>query len=270
MNWYYLDNGTQRGPITEAEFPALFQIGVIGPETRLWREGMAEWKPYRELLGTGIPSSLAPAAQLAAPQPQLPEAAPQGPSTEVDRKIDCSQCDASTPASQIMRIGNASLCPKCQEGYRRQAQLGFGEKPLEYAKPSARLSAFLLDLLFCSAISVAMVIGGRFSGARFFPGNPAALDWIALGALLLSALWTLDYFIGRIAREGATPMMKRHKIKVVATHGAAVGFTQAFIRFICIGVTNILTLGLGHLLAFRNKKHRALHDLLSRTVVVRT
>src|SRR5439155_9675782 len=94
----------------------------------------------------------------------------KGPA-EVERTVECSQCGTPTLRSQIMQIGSASLCPKCQSGYRRQAQAGFGDKPPEYAKPMVRFGVFLLDLLFCAGIGLVLVIGERFTARRFFPDN---------------------------------------------------------------------------------------------------
>ncbi len=67
MNWYYLDNGTQRGPITDADFGPLTQQGVINAGTFLWCEGMADWKTYGEL--TGISAAQPTAVATAAAEP---------------------------------------------------------------------------------------------------------------------------------------------------------------------------------------------------------
>jgi uncharacterized membrane protein len=56
MLWYYVENLAQRGPVSEEQFNDLVRTGVVGPETLVWREGLAEWKPWREVSG-GAPAA---------------------------------------------------------------------------------------------------------------------------------------------------------------------------------------------------------------------
>ena len=225
MNWYYLENGAQRGPITEAEFPALFQIGAIRADTYVWCEGMPEWKLYSQVLAPAGPPPAIPAVAMEQPAASVPgalrvrreEAAPDS-----DPVKGCSQCGAMVPSSELMRIGSASLCSKCQVGYRRQAHFGFGERPADYANPFVRMAAFILD-----------------------------------------------YFVGRIAREGATPIMKLMKIRVVTANGGSVGVWRALGRWLVLVLTNTFTFGLGHLIVFFDKQRRSLHDIACGTLVVK-
>jgi len=265
-NWYYLENGVQRGPVTEQELPALFQIGTIGPDTYLWSEGMPEWKKHNELLAAPAPATqLAPIVAVASPPPVRAAVAP-APSETIQA---CSQCGAEVPSSQIMRIGSAALCPKCQTGYRRQAQYGFEERPNEYASPIVRLIAYILDGILCSLGAAILLVAAWIFVPRFFPDNHRVLIASSVGAIVCAVVWFLDYFIGRIAREGATPAMKLFHIKVINASGEAPGFWRALARFLMILVTNSLTFSLGHLIAFFDKQRRSLHDIVCGTVVVK-
>ena len=49
MNWYYVSAGQQAGPVEEAQLEDLFRTGKIQAETLVWKEGMANWQPYREV-----------------------------------------------------------------------------------------------------------------------------------------------------------------------------------------------------------------------------
>jgi uncharacterized RDD family membrane protein YckC len=236
---------------------------------------MPDWKPYRELLGSPTsPSSVATAPVAVVGQPAA--SAPGGlrvrqeeTPPETERSLACSQCGAAVPASQIMRIGSAALCPNCQVGYRRQAQFGFGDRPAEYASPFVRLGAVVLDYIFCFAIALALVMGVPFLGRRFFADNPNVLGASGIGAVVCMFIWILDYFIGRIVRDGATPAMKLFRIKVVTATGDPVGGGRALGRFLMIGLTNSLTFCLGHLLVFFDKQSRSLHDLVCGTIVIK-
>jgi hypothetical protein len=56
MNWYYVEEGQQAGPVTQAEFDALVRSGKIRADTLVWREGMAAWQAYRETKSNGCQS----------------------------------------------------------------------------------------------------------------------------------------------------------------------------------------------------------------------
>lgn len=46
--WYYEQDGQQRGPVTEGEMRALLRNGEVLPGSLVWREGMEGWRPAAE------------------------------------------------------------------------------------------------------------------------------------------------------------------------------------------------------------------------------
>src|SRR5438445_2666703 len=46
--WYYVANGTRRGPTTATTIKELLNKKEIETDTQVWRKGMPEWKPLRE------------------------------------------------------------------------------------------------------------------------------------------------------------------------------------------------------------------------------
>jgi hypothetical protein len=54
MNWYYVINGQQTGPVTEAQLDELARAGTIKSDTLVWAEGMANWLPYSQARGAGV------------------------------------------------------------------------------------------------------------------------------------------------------------------------------------------------------------------------
>lgn len=48
-NWYYGENGEQRGPFEEHELREMIAAGKVGPATIVWREGMENWHPLSEV-----------------------------------------------------------------------------------------------------------------------------------------------------------------------------------------------------------------------------
>ena len=67
--WYYSDaQRAQHGPVTADELAALHGRGRLPPDALVWREGMAGWRPWREMMveviggsPAGLPASVAPA-----------------------------------------------------------------------------------------------------------------------------------------------------------------------------------------------------------------
>lgn len=75
--WYYSENGEQRGPVDANALAQLLRQGRIGEQTLVWREGMAEWEPlavHRDAFIGGPP----PAPSPFAPPRALPVEAPVG------------------------------------------------------------------------------------------------------------------------------------------------------------------------------------------------
>ena len=53
MNWFYESAGQQQGPVSDSALDALLAEGKITPNTLVWHEGMADWKPMREARPSG-------------------------------------------------------------------------------------------------------------------------------------------------------------------------------------------------------------------------
>ena len=49
MTWFYAVGQQQQGPVTEDQLRALAKDGVVTAETLVWREGLANWQPYRSV-----------------------------------------------------------------------------------------------------------------------------------------------------------------------------------------------------------------------------
>ena len=273
MNWYYLEQGQQRGPVSDEEFPGLVQSDVIRPETYLWCEGMAEWKTYGQLTAAPAPAGASAATvQQAAADPassglRLRRDEPASAAPAAEREATCSQCGAAAPVSQLMTVGASQLCPKCQASHRRLSFSG-PDRPREYAPPLVRLAAYVLDCAICGGVVGVIVVGTLLLLKQVKP-DPAVATLAFFGVLAGLLVWILNYFVGKIAREGATPMMKAFGIKVTRAGGGAVGGGRAFGRLLIMVLVNLFTCSLGHVVAFFDKERRALHDMVCGTVVIK-
>ena len=71
MDWFYAEGGERKGPIPEEELLRLTTSGIVSPGTLVWRSGMPEWKPFREV-GPGAPPPM-PQFAPSATQPAWPD-----------------------------------------------------------------------------------------------------------------------------------------------------------------------------------------------------
>lgn len=80
MQWYYSKNGTQQGPVQDAEIRGKLALGEISPTDMVWREGMSDWKPAGKVEELAPPTTLAPVSAgippLAGSQPVSPYTPP--------------------------------------------------------------------------------------------------------------------------------------------------------------------------------------------------
>lgn len=74
-DWFYGKDNTQHGPVSELEIRTLISSGQINGSTIIWREGMADWIPMKDV--AEFQALVAPAGQVQAqPQAQAPATNP--------------------------------------------------------------------------------------------------------------------------------------------------------------------------------------------------
>ena len=98
MNWFYVEAGQQRGPVSEEQLQDLARTGKVLPGTLVWREGMANWQAYSSLQAAELPAvSQAP-----------PIIATGSPGTI------CAECGQTFPSTEVVRIHNTWICGGCK------------------------------------------------------------------------------------------------------------------------------------------------------------
>lgn len=78
--WYYLENGEQRGPISEEEILSLVAQGTVKSEDYVWNSEMSDWQPAGSV----------PALRSGPPVPPMPGSDVQGrqPYTSATRRAE--------------------------------------------------------------------------------------------------------------------------------------------------------------------------------------
>ena len=112
MNWYYAKDGQQAGPIDEAELATLITSGTIQGTTLVWKEGMAQWMPYRDTWQPGMPDWRTIATP---PTPNAPSLSdPAAPNTGTPRAPQCSECRNPFNADDLVTVEGRSVCAVCK------------------------------------------------------------------------------------------------------------------------------------------------------------
>jgi len=132
-----------------------------------------------------------------------------------------------------------------------------------YASPWVRFVAFFIDgfILLIASAPLQAIAAPRGSAAR----NPATRPGWVLAVFVL--WWFYSAFMESSAR-GATLGKRIFGLRVTDMDGRRIGFGRATVRFLG-KVLGILTIYIGYALAVFTPKKQALHDLLSKCLVVR-
>lgn len=244
MDWYYAENGQQRGPINPAELDKLVAAGTVQESTLVWREGMEDWQTYGQV-SDGTAAS------------------------ERAGGIVCSQCGRRVDADQAARLGAGWICATCNPDYLREQQAEEnGRGTFRYGGFWIRLLAKVIDgLIIGIPITVVyfLVLFPRVSAG----GEPTAADLlmqllVQLLAYALSGVYTI-FFLGKY---GATPGKMVCGLKVATAMGDRISYGRATGRFFGEMLSGLVCY-IGYIIAAFDGEKRALHDHICATRVIR-
>src|SRR5436190_16368525 len=258
MNWYYANAGQQTGPLDEAQLEALRSSGQINDETLVWREGMANWQPYREARQTGAPGGTAQHSSAGASV-----AAASGTNEAV-----CSECGRIFPIENTIKFGEARVCSGCKPIFMQKlaegARIGGS---LNYAGFLTRFVAVFLDWIILVVVNIVI---GRIAGlttAQAAGVQPAASVAVQLGLFFVQMAIGVSYEVIMIGKYGATLGKMAAKIKVVTADGGRVTYARALGRYFA-KILSAAICGIGYFMAAFDEEKRALHVRICNTRVI--
>jgi uncharacterized RDD family membrane protein YckC len=265
MSWYYANDGTQLGPVSDEQFAQLVATGVIRAETLVWQEGMASWQSYAQLTSTH-PALGQTALMAGAPPPSGAAPAP------IAGTVACSECRQLVPQDSAISYGTLWVCARCKPVFLQRLREGAGNQTAEglpYAGFWIRLAARFLDgLIMGVAVGIPTLLIFGF-GLGGFSGRPSVSGQFALQAILQVASLAISvayetFFIGRF---GATPGKMAVGIKVITPEGGPVTYGRAFGRAWADRLSALVCY-VGYLMAAFDAEKRTLHDHMCQTRVV--
>ena len=184
MNWFYIANTEQKGPVTDEELAALVETGVVTSETQVWREGFAEWKLYGEVAAA-------------------PAVAPTGGLTLGLAGGTCSECGQSFKHEDLVKIGGRAVCGTCKPTIVQQMKEGVPndsaaeEIRREHLKHEAAVRSVGSLYLLGGCVSSLYAVGWLFGLAQTAKKMDSHGAVIAIvGTVILLALTAGYFWIG--------------------------------------------------------------------------
>jgi uncharacterized RDD family membrane protein YckC len=256
MNWYYVDQGQQTGPVNDAQFEELVRSGKILPDTLVWREGMAAWQPFRE-------------ANIPPPSSEPPPAAGVGSTVGESPEAVCAECGKMFAIQDMIRHGGVYICANCKPVFMQKlaegAQIQTGE--LRYAGFWTRFAAVFLDGLILFAVNFCISLIAGLSASQAIGVRPKGALALQLVLMVIQLTIGLSYEVVFIGKYGATPGKMACKITVVTAAGGHVSYARAFGRYFAKLLSYMVCL-IGFIIAGFDSQKRALHDHICNTRVV--
>jgi uncharacterized RDD family membrane protein YckC len=242
-----MQGNEQAGPVSEEEFQELVNSGIISAETYVWRDGMPDWKHYRNV--------------------QAPET---GVAVAADGRY-CVECGNQFPPEELLRFGEALVCASCKPVFLQRMKEGAPVLgALNYAGFWIRAGAKLIDGGILFIVNGLIQALGMFA---FLPVAPAqdepspmfmVVPILTMLAQLAVGVTYSTWFVGKFA---ATPGKMACNLKIIMSDGAPVSYGRACGRYFAEMLSQII-LWIGYIMAAFDDERRTLHDRICDTRVV--
>jgi uncharacterized RDD family membrane protein YckC len=275
--WYYSDYQRNRlGPVAARDLADLHHAGQLQPETLVWREGMPQWRPWREMMNealneaAGRTSPAVDAAPLSAGVNPYAIAEPRAAATPENTA-------AATPLSAgvnpyAVAEPQSPYAPPRAALQNSTDYVAGGE--VVYAGFWKRFAAYSIDSFVLGIVFgvIGGILGavGALSVANMSDPSAAAGGMGAAFAgfyVIEIAGMALYFAMMHSSSRQATLGKMAVGIKVTDDDGQPITFGRGIGRFFATIISS-LTLCIGYLMAGFTDRKRALHDMIANTLVV--
>lgn len=236
MHWFYVINSEKQGPHPAARLAELGRSGSLGADDLVWREGLAEWRPFQALAGE-----------------IFAEASGGDPSSPVDTAV-CAHSGRALPVAELVPYGESWIDPHYKEVFVQRlmeagdsgATRGLSAAPA-YVGFWWRALGWLVDyfvLLIPSMLCMLPYFIASF-GSGFAmgtdPGATGALNGWTAAIVITYALGLLGQFAVNggyhtwmtVKYQGTVGKMTIGA-KIVTAGGDRVTTGRAFCRWLCL------------------------------------
>jgi uncharacterized RDD family membrane protein YckC len=263
MEWFYVDGGQRAGPVAETEFDRLIATGKIQAETLVWRDGMANWQPLREVRAVAaLATAYAPPVSS-----QTPLTIATAPAAN---EVVCAHCQGIFPRENTIQYGTSYVCAACKPAFIQKLKEGATtEVGMNYAGFWIRFGAKLIDSLVFLVLAIPFFIFMFMYGSK---AGPASQPGLQIGIQVIAQLgyWvvSIGYSTFLHGRYGATLGKMACGLKVVTPEGGSITYARAFGRA-CAEILSGIICNIGYIIAAFDSQKRSLHDHIASTRVIR-
>lgn len=245
MNWYFMEDGQQRGPMTDEEFEGFIKSGRVRLDTLVWNEGMSGWGTYDSTKGGAFlePPVIAP-------------------------RHTCVECKRSFPDEEMIRYQDFWICASCKPIFFQKLKEG-AKLPgtTAYGGFWIRAVAKIIDGLIQGVFSILLF----FAFMPFFSFRNNRFDVTGMlvwgGMQGMGILFGLAYAVFFLGKYGATPGKMAVGLKVVTSEGDPIDYKRAAARYFAEILSGLICY-IGYIMIAFDDERRALHDRLCDTRVV--
>lgn len=257
MQWYYASNGQRLGPISEAEFEQRVREGVIGADTLVWKQGMANWLPYGQI---------APAGSLPAPAVGLAG----------DEMETCAVSGRRYPKREMIQYEGKWISAEHRDLYFQRLREGVaGPGEVVYAGFWLRFVAKFLDglILGVPLMIVYMVVSLRLNG-EMGSSDAESAEFIVRMLAMQGVFFVINISVGLlynwffIRKYNATPGKLALGLRLVRADRTPLSTGRIIGRFFA-EILSQMILYIGYIMAGFDSEKRALHDHLCDTRVIK-
>ena len=253
MTWFYAKDSQQHGPVTSAQLAELSRSGALGATDLAWREGMAEWLPFRQLAG-GV----------------FAEAGGTDPSLPIETAV-CAHTGRVLPTAELIPYGEQWIDPAHKDAFLQRLMEGgaqaesLEQEDIVYVGFWWRVLGYIVDNLVISipGTVVMMVVIFAIAGSAFAlssgggEANTEDADMVFGGIVLgyvaaLTAYFALTafYHTWMVAKYQGTVGKLAIGAKVITADGGRLTTGRAFCRWLCTGMLNPIIIQTGYAAGF--------------------
>lgn len=248
-NWFFMQDNSQQGPISEEELKKKIESNEINSDTYVWKDGMTDWQAIKEV-----------------EELNQKDKEDEGPVPFSESAV-CEHCNTRFAKKEMMQYEDKYICSSCKPQFaqklREGVSLGLGN--FVYGGFWKRFVAIFIDGIIFSAVNLVFTfITGAVSASGSNVGLAAVIAIINVAASIILPMAYEIYFIGT---KGATLGKMAMGLKVISSNGKPVSMGQAAGRYFAKMLSG-LTLGIGYLMAAFNDEKKTLHDIICETRVV--
>jgi uncharacterized RDD family membrane protein YckC len=261
MEWFYVENGQQAGPVDETSLAELVRQGRVNAQTLVWNSTMSNWLTYSE-----VTAQMA-AGAVATELPNAPATPPGAPATAY-----CAECGRPFPVEEMVQYGNSCVCADCKGVFFQKVKEGVSVPgQFVYAGFWIRAGAKIIDgiLLFAVGIVIGLVTGAGTVlaprlGPSIFPTNGSS---VSILSMIVQYAVAIGYYVYMHGRYGQTLGKMACGIRVIRPNGEPISYMRAFGRYFA-DILSGMILYIGYIMVGFDDQKRALHDRICDTRVV--